>query len=77
MTRKGDRTSYEKAATALCLSALVYIAAHYGIYEMMGHSRSTKGISEVIMKEKLRDETIAVYGEILQGIPFIQNSVLC
>ncbi len=70
MTRNGDRTSYEKAAAALCISALVYIGAHYGIYEMMGRSRSTKGISEVIMKEKLPDETIAVYGEILQGIPF-------
>lgn len=70
ITRKGDRTAFEKAVTALCLSALVYIGAHYGIYEMMGNSRSTKGISEVIMKEKLPDETIAVYGEILQGIPF-------
>ena len=48
----------------------VYIAAHYGIYDMMGRTRSTKGISEVIMKEKLPGETIAVYGEILQGIPF-------
>lgn len=69
LTAKG-RPGYEKAVVALCLSALVYIAAHYGVYDIMGHTRSTKGISEVIMKEKLPDETIAVYGEILQGIPF-------
>lgn len=69
MTAKG-RPDHEKAVVVLCLSALVYIAAHYGVYDIMGKTRSTKSISEVIMKEKLPDETIAVYGEILQGIPF-------
>lgn len=70
ITRNGSRNAYEKAVAALCISAVVYIAAHYGVYDIMGKTRSTKGISEVIMKEKLPDETIAVYGEILQGIPF-------
>ena len=70
ITRRGGQAAFEKAAAVLCLSAAVYIAAHYGIYDMMGRTRSTKGISEVIMKEKLPGETIAVYGEILQGIPF-------
>lgn len=70
ITRKGGRAAYEKAVIAISISAVVYIAAHYGVYDIMGKTRSTKDISEVIMKEKLPDETIAVYGEILQGIPF-------
>ncbi|MDD4160071.1 MAG: glycosyltransferase family 39 protein [Synergistaceae bacterium] len=70
IAKKGSKAAYEKAVAALCISAAVYIAAHYGIYDIMGKTRSTKGISEVIMKERLPNETIAVYGEILQGIPF-------
>ena len=68
-TRTGTN-NFEKAVIVLCLSALLYIAPHYGVYGIMGNTRSTKAISGVIMKEKLPDETIAVYGEILQGIPF-------
>ncbi len=65
-----DRKGFDKAVAALCFSAVLYIGAHYGVYDIMGKTRSTKGISEVIIKEKLPCETIAVYGEILQGIPF-------
>lgn len=69
LTSKG-RAEYGKALLSLSLSALLYIAAHYGVYDIMGKTRSTKDISAVIMEEKKDDETIAVYGEILQGIPF-------
>lgn len=70
ITKKDKRGAYEKAVIVLSLSAVVYIAAHYGVYDIMGKTRSTKDISQVIMKEKTPDETIAVYGEILQGMPF-------
>ncbi len=71
------RRLFEKAAAVLCLSAAVYIAAHYGIYDMMGRTRSTKGISEVIMKEKLPRRDHRCLRRDLQGHPFIQKSVLC
>ncbi|MDD4649836.1 MAG: hypothetical protein PHO79_07475 [Desulfoplanes sp.] len=36
----------------------------------MDKTRSSRSLSDVIIKEKRPDDTIAVYGEVLHGIPF-------
>ncbi|MDO5563526.1 MAG: glycosyltransferase family 39 protein [Synergistaceae bacterium] len=64
------RNNFSVAVVALCLSSLLFIFGLQGIYKIMGETRSMKAVSEVIIKEQQPDETIAAYGEILQGIPF-------
>lgn len=64
------KTDFAAPIAILCISAFLFIAGLYSIYGIMGRTRSTRGISTVIMKEILPGEIIAVYGEVLQGIPF-------
>ena len=54
----------------LSISAFIFTSGLCDIYGIMDKTRSSRSISNVIIKEKLPDETIAVYGEVLHGIPF-------
>ena len=69
LTAKG-RHDYKAAAAAFCVSAFVFIWGLQGIYGIMGETRSMKNVSNVIIKERQPGDTIAAYGEVLQGIPF-------
>jgi len=69
LSRK-KKPSFGKAAAALFISAFIFIAGLWDIYGIMGQFRSSRAISEVIINEKRKDDTIAVYGEVLHGIPF-------
>jgi 4-amino-4-deoxy-L-arabinose transferase-like glycosyltransferase len=64
------RKSFNAAVAMLSISAFIFTSGLCDIYGIMGKTRSSRSISDVIIKEKLPDETIAVYGEVLQGIPF-------
>lgn len=64
------RNNFPAAIAALCLSAVLFIAGLHGIYNIMGETRSMKAVSEVIIKERAPDETVATFGDLLHGIPF-------
>lgn len=54
----------------LALSSLCFVMALTSIYGPMGRTRSARHVSEAILALRHADETIAIFGEILQGIPF-------
>lgn len=64
------RKSFNAATAMLSISAFIFTSGLCDIYGIMDKTRSSRSISNVIIKEKLPDETIAVYGEVLHGIPF-------
>ena len=75
-TRKAnaDFKAFKTAFFAVTVSAAIFIVSLTGIYSIMGETRSVKTVSNVIIKEARQGETIAVYGEVLQGIPFYTKS---
>lgn len=62
--------NFKAAFYSLALSSFIFIYALLGIYTVVGETRSTKALSDVIMKEIEPGETIASYGEVFQGLPF-------
>ena len=62
--------NFKAAVTALTLSSLIFIYSLLGVYAIIGETRSTKALSEVIIKEIQPEEIIVSYGEVLQGLPF-------
>lgn len=62
--------NFKAAVAVLCVSSFIFIYGLLGIYTVMGETRSTKAVSEVITKEIRPNETLVSYGEVLQGIPF-------
>jgi 4-amino-4-deoxy-L-arabinose transferase-like glycosyltransferase len=58
------------ALASLCVGALVFSLSLQALYVPFGRTRSAFGISEVVAANKLQGERIAVYGEVLQGVPF-------
>ncbi|MCE5201812.1 MAG: glycosyltransferase family 39 protein [Synergistaceae bacterium] len=67
---RGRRKDFRTAAVILCVSACFFIAGMQDIYKIMGQTRSSYQVSSVIINNAAEDDTIAVYGEVLQGIPF-------
>ena len=64
------RRRFREIVIVFCISALFFIAGIQGIYKILGERRSMKDVSAAINAEWQQDETVAAYGEILQGIPF-------
>lgn len=66
-TRKRD---YEKAFISLCVGAILFVFGLQAIYLPLDRTRSSWPVAREILAVQAPDEKIAVYGEILQGIPF-------
>ena len=66
----GGRKNFKTAVLMLCVSSFLFIFGLQGIYRIMGETRSMKDVSNVIIKEWRPGDTIATYGEVMQGIPF-------
>jgi len=64
------RKYFNYAAVILSMSAFIFVFGLSDIYGIMDKTRSSRSLSDVIIKEKRPDDTIAVYGEVLHGIPF-------
>ena len=64
------RRRFREIVIVFCISALFFIAGIQGIYKILGERRSMKDVSAAINAEWQQGETVAAYGEILQGIPF-------
>lgn len=62
--------NFKAAVAILCVSSFIFIYGLLGVYTIMGETRSTKAVSEVIMKEIRANETIVSHAEVLQGVPF-------
>lgn len=64
------RKDFTNSIVIFCVSALFFISGVQDIYPILGKTRSSYAEADVIIKEKGPDDVIAVYGEVLQGIPF-------
>ncbi|GHV53524.1 glycosyl transferase [Synergistales bacterium] len=64
----------KKTALLLCAGALLFSLALQGLYIPLGHTRSTRDVAELASKFAGEGVTIAVYGDILQGVPFYTRS---
>jgi len=61
---------FRAAVIAFCVASLFFICGAQQIYTVMGKTRSSRAIADVIIKERQPGDTIAVYDEVLQDIPF-------
>lgn len=58
------------AVFALCAGAVIFTICLQAIYVPLGKTRSAFGVAEAVRMNKLPEERIAVYGEVLYGVPF-------
>ncbi|MCF0247765.1 MAG: hypothetical protein HUJ86_04070, partial [Synergistes sp.] len=64
------RKSFRSAYGSLILYAIIAIFGLRGAYDIVAPTRTTKYVSEVIMREMKPGDTIVSFDEVLQGIPF-------
>ncbi len=70
----GGESSLEKMPALLCLAALIFLLGLQPIFPLVASTRSSYEVSRTVLKEKQDGDTIAVYGEVLQGLPFYTRS---
>lgn len=66
-TRRND---YEKAFYALCIGAIIFVLGLQTIYIPLNRTRSAWPVAKEIIATQRSGETIAVFDEVLQGLPF-------
>lgn len=66
-TRRHD---YEKAFYALCIGAMLFALGLQTIYIPLNRTRSAWPVAKEIIAAQRSGETIAVFAEVLQGLPF-------
>ena len=71
---RGTKAPLVNMAVILCVSALVFVLGLQKLFPVIAPTRSTYEVSQVIIKERQEGDTIAVYGEVLQGVPFYTRS---
>lgn len=64
------KLDYEKAFATLCIGWILFIFGLQCVYIPLDRTRSTYYVSAKIVEAQRPGETIAVFGEILQGVPF-------
>ncbi|MDR1515194.1 MAG: glycosyltransferase family 39 protein [Synergistaceae bacterium] len=64
------RRDLSGAVSALCFGALVFTLCLQSLYIPLEKTRSAFRVAQSLISNKMPDERIAVYGEILQGVPF-------
>jgi 4-amino-4-deoxy-L-arabinose transferase-like glycosyltransferase len=64
------RAGVEKSVAALCAGALLFAASLQAVYIPMGKLRSTAEVAKTAAAHKLPEERIAVFDDLLQGVPF-------
>jgi 4-amino-4-deoxy-L-arabinose transferase-like glycosyltransferase len=58
------------SVSALCCGALIFTLCLQSLYIPLGKTRSVFSVAQAVVSNKMPDERIAIYGEILQGVPF-------
>jgi 4-amino-4-deoxy-L-arabinose transferase-like glycosyltransferase len=60
----------KRSAAAMCAGAVIFVLGLQTLYILVAERKSVFEVSSAVSAKKLPGETIAVYGEILQSVPF-------
>lgn len=70
----GQRGSFDRLPVRLGVSALIFVLGLEPIFWLVAPTRSCYEVSQTVISEKQEGDTIAVFDEVLQGVPFYTGS---